>query len=272
MRVPNTDLFNFLFSFNFASLKYLYYFIKDSFYNCFLTKEAFLFNKQVGWNYNFLTLYNFLKDIFIFIWEQLTNYIPVLKAFEWLYDFLITCLNILKGIIKELEEFFKTIPEILNKEKLFITITAVISGYSIIQLLAVGGGALVGFFAGGPGGAVVGGTAAGKLADSIVESLNKAAELTKTCALYVIKVLFMVFNFIFKIMLIIGKFLITFVLKFLDIFYVFLKIWYRFIRIFLFIIKAFIIIIYLIAYLVCDETTEDPLINSIRKELYKKKK
>ncbi len=272
MRVFNIDCWNYLFSFNFASIKYLYYFIKDSFYNLFLTKQGFLFSKEVGWNFNFLNIFNFLKTIVIFIWEQLTKYIPFLEVFNWLYVFLKACLDILKGIIKELEEFFKTIPEILNKEKLFITITVIISGYSIIQLLAIGGGSLVGFFAGGPGGAVVGGTAAGKLADSIVESLNKAAELTKTCALYVIKVLFMVFNFIFKIMLIIGKSLITIVLKFLDIFYLFLKIWYRFIKIFLFIIKAFIIIIYLIMFIYCDDTTEDPLIKTIRKELYKKEK
>jgi len=271
MRVLNIDCWNYLFSFNFTSLKYLYYFIKDSFYNCFLTKEGFLYSKQVGWNFNFLNIFNFLKTIVIFIWEQLTKYIPFLEVFNWLYDFLKTCLDYLKGMIEDLKKFFKSIPSVLKSDTLLISATVAAGSFSIIQGAGIILGGIGGGIAGGPGGAVAGADLGDRISKKISDSCQSIAEVAKTSALYVIKVIFMVFNFIFKIMLIIGKSLITIVLKFLDIFYVFLKIWYRFIRIFLFIIKAFIIIITLIAFLVCDETMEDPLINSIRKELYKKK-
>jgi len=269
MRVPNTDLFKFLFSFNFASLKYFYYFIKDSFYNCFLTKEAYLFNKQVGWNYNFLILYNFLKNIIIFIWEQLTTYIPFLKVIDWLFDFLKTCLDYLKAMIEDLKKIFENIPKILKSEDLLTT--TLIAGGSIALAPVIVGfiGAGIGFFTPVPGGTIVGGTLGKQFGDFITDAVTKTAEIAKTSALYVIKVLFMVFNFVFKIMLIIGKFLITFVLKMLDIFYVFLKIWFHIIKNVLFIVKIFIIFIIFINNLYCDETTEDPLINSIRKGIRK---
>jgi hypothetical protein len=272
MRVPNIDLFNYLFSFNFASLKYLFYFIKDLFYNCFLTKEGFLYSKQVGWNFNFLNMFNFLKTIVIFIWEQLTKYIPFLEVFEWLFVFLKICLDYFKKMMDELKHIFMKVPEILVSKSLLTTAAVSTAGYSCLKILSMGAGAALAGFATDGAATNIGAEGGKKVYEFFADTSEKTATAIEKAVMYTIKVLFMVISFTFKIMLIIGKSLITIVLKFLDIFYLFLKIWYRFIRIFLFIVKAFIIIIYLIMFIYCDDTTEDPLIKTIRKELYKKEK
>ncbi|WP_284928469.1 hypothetical protein [Candidatus Phytoplasma sp. AldY-WA1] len=217
-------------------------------------------------------MFNFLKTIVIFIWEQLTKYIPFLQVFEWLFVFLKTCLDYFKEMMDSLKHIFMKVPEILSSKALLTTAAVATAGYSVIKVICVGGGALIGAGVSGGAGAGAGAETGKRIVNFFSDTAEKTSTAIEKAVMYTIKVLFMVINFVFKIMLVIGKSLITIVLKFLDIFYVFLKIWYRFIRIFLFIIKAFIIIIYLITYLVCDETTEDPLINSIRKELYKKKK
>ncbi|XXP77479.1 MAG: hypothetical protein AB3N34_00860 [Lettuce witches'-broom phytoplasma] len=53
------------------NLKDLFYLFYNFFYSVFFTKTAFFFGYEVGWNINFLNVFNFIKMIFIFIWEKL---------------------------------------------------------------------------------------------------------------------------------------------------------------------------------------------------------
>ncbi len=71
-----------------------------------------MFGFNVGWNNNFINIYNIIKTIFIFIWEQLTTLIYPLKLFNYL--FFISIIEIFQLIMKELLVLLKEIPNILN--------------------------------------------------------------------------------------------------------------------------------------------------------------
>ncbi|WEK82594.1 MAG: hypothetical protein PR2021_5290 [Candidatus Phytoplasma pruni] len=93
-----------LVSFNFKALFYLLY---NFFYSIFFTKSSFLFGFNVGWNINFLNIFNFIKMIVIFIWEKLTTLIYPLKLFSFLFDFLIEGIKIFISINKKLLELLQ---------------------------------------------------------------------------------------------------------------------------------------------------------------------
>ncbi|WEK82111.1 MAG: hypothetical protein PR2021_0370 [Candidatus Phytoplasma pruni] len=104
-----------LVSFNFKALFYLFY---DFFYNIFFTKSTFLFGFNVGWNTNFLNIFNFIKMIVIFIWEKLTTLIYPLKLFSSLFGFLMEGLNFFKDIFEKLFNFVKDNVYSLTAQKL----------------------------------------------------------------------------------------------------------------------------------------------------------
>ncbi|WP_341833769.1 hypothetical protein [Candidatus Phytoplasma asteris] len=113
-----------IFSFNF--LKYLisfdfkdfFYLLYDLFYNIFLTKSSFLFGFNVGWNINFINIYNIIKTIFIFIWEQLTILIYPLKLFSSLFDFLMQILKIFIDVFGSIIGYIKSSITSLTGQKL----------------------------------------------------------------------------------------------------------------------------------------------------------
>ncbi|WP_238374420.1 hypothetical protein [Aster yellows witches'-broom phytoplasma] len=113
-----------IFSFNF--LKYLisfdfkdfFYLLYDLFYNIFLTKSSFLFGFNVGWNINFINIYNIIKTIFIFIWEQLTTLIYPLKLFSSLFDFLMQILKIFIDVFGSIIGYIKSSITSLTGQKL----------------------------------------------------------------------------------------------------------------------------------------------------------
>ncbi|WP_341833459.1 hypothetical protein M33023_03490 [Candidatus Phytoplasma asteris] len=113
-----------IFSFNF--LKYLisfdfkdfFYLLYDLFYNIFLTKSSFLFGFNVGWNINFINIYNIIKTIFIFIWEQLKILIYPLKLFSSLFDFLMQILKIFIDVFGSIIGYIKSSITSLTGQKL----------------------------------------------------------------------------------------------------------------------------------------------------------
>ncbi|MBP5836055.1 hypothetical protein [Candidatus Phytoplasma meliae] len=113
----NFDLLKYLFTFLF-SFKYFFFLLYDLFYNIFLTKSSFLFNYEVGWNKNFIIIFNFTKMIFIFIWEQLTTLIYPLKLFSSLFNFLIDILLIFKEVFVKIKDFISMfVTEIFSYKK-----------------------------------------------------------------------------------------------------------------------------------------------------------
>ncbi|BAD04615.1 hypothetical protein PAM_530 [Onion yellows phytoplasma OY-M] len=103
-----------IFSFNF--LKYLisfdfkdfFYLLYSIFYSIFFTKSSFLFGFNVGWNINFINIYNVIKTIFIFMWEQLTTLIYPLKLFSSLFDFLMQILKIFIDVFGSIIGYIKS--------------------------------------------------------------------------------------------------------------------------------------------------------------------
>ncbi len=101
--------------FNFKSLFYLFY---NFCYSVFFTKTAFFFGYEVGWNINFLNVFNFIKMIFIFIWEKLIFLIYPLKLFSSLFSFLIDILNFFKDIFSSIIGYIKSNVSSLTGQKL----------------------------------------------------------------------------------------------------------------------------------------------------------
>nr|BAF73543.1 hypothetical protein [Onion yellows phytoplasma OY-W] len=113
-----------IFSFNF--LKYLisfdfkdfFYLLYSIFYSIFFTKSSFLFGFNVGWNINFINIYNVIKTIFIFMWEQLTTLIYPLKLFSSLFDFLMQILKIFIDVFGSIIGYIKSSITSLTVQKL----------------------------------------------------------------------------------------------------------------------------------------------------------
>lgn len=113
-----------IFSFNF--LKYLisfdfkdfFYLLYSIFYSIFFTKSSFLFGFNVGWNINFINIYNVIKTIFIFMWEQLTTLIYPLKLFSSLFDFLMQILKIFIDVFGSIIGYIKSSITSLTGQKL----------------------------------------------------------------------------------------------------------------------------------------------------------
>lgn len=106
--------FNFIkYSISFSFFKDIFYFIYIIFRNIFFTKSSFLFRLNVGWNQNFLIIYHIIKTIFIFVWEQLTSLIYVLKLFSSLFHFLIKILEVFKDIFNKFIGYVKTATNML---------------------------------------------------------------------------------------------------------------------------------------------------------------
>ncbi|WP_414757042.1 hypothetical protein [Candidatus Phytoplasma asteris] len=116
-----------IFSFNFLKyLKYLisfdfkdfFYLLYSIFYSIFFTKSSFLFGFNVGWNINFINIYNVIKTIFIFMWEQLTTLIYPLKLFSSLFDFLMQILKIFIDVFGSIIGYIKSSITSLTGQKL----------------------------------------------------------------------------------------------------------------------------------------------------------
>ncbi|BAD04438.1 hypothetical protein PAM_353 [Onion yellows phytoplasma OY-M] len=113
-----------IFSFNF--LKYLisfdfkdfFYLLYSIFYSIFFTKSSFLFGFNVGWNINFINIYNIIKTIFVFIWEQLIILIYPLKLFSSLFDFLMQILKIFIDVFGSIIGYIKSSITNLTGQKL----------------------------------------------------------------------------------------------------------------------------------------------------------
>ncbi|WP_225904301.1 hypothetical protein [Paulownia witches'-broom phytoplasma] len=113
-----------IFSFNF--LKYLisfdfkdfFYLLYSIFYSIFFTKLSFLFGFNVGWNNNFLIIFNMIKKAIVFIWEQLTTLIYPLKLFSSLFDFLMQILKIFIDVFGSIIGYIKSSITSLTGQKL----------------------------------------------------------------------------------------------------------------------------------------------------------
>lgn len=113
-----------IFSFNF--LKYLisfdfkdfFYLLYSIFYSIFFTKSSFLFGFNVGWNINFINIYSIIKTIFVFIWEQLIILIYPLKLFSSLFDFLMQILKIFIDVFGSIIGYIKSSITSLTGQKL----------------------------------------------------------------------------------------------------------------------------------------------------------
>ncbi|WP_341833471.1 hypothetical protein [Candidatus Phytoplasma asteris] len=111
----NFNFLKYLISFDFKDFFYLLY---DLFYNIFLTKSSFLFGFNVGWNINFINIYNIIKTIFIFIWEHLTTLIYPLKLFSSLFNFLMQILKIFIDVFGSIIGYIKSSITSLTGQKL----------------------------------------------------------------------------------------------------------------------------------------------------------
>ncbi|WP_458441788.1 hypothetical protein [Candidatus Phytoplasma solani] len=101
--------FNFLaYLFSFEYLKYFYNFFYYLFYSIFFTKSSFLFGFNVGWNNNFLIIFNMIKTVIVFIWEQLTILIYPLKFLSSLYRFLIDILKVFVDVFDSIIGYIKS--------------------------------------------------------------------------------------------------------------------------------------------------------------------
>ncbi|WP_257608356.1 hypothetical protein [Rice orange leaf phytoplasma] len=113
-----------IFSFNF--LKYLisfdfkdfFYLLYSIFYSIFFTKSSFLFDFNVGWNINFINIYNIIKTVIVFIWEKLIFLIYPLKLFSSLFNFLMQILKIFIDVFGSIIGYIKSSITSLTGQKL----------------------------------------------------------------------------------------------------------------------------------------------------------
>ncbi|WP_051345680.1 hypothetical protein [Candidatus Phytoplasma tritici] len=113
-----------IFSFNF--LKYLisfdfkdfFYLLYSIFYSIFFTKSSYLFGFNVGWNNNFLIIFNMIKTVIVFIWEKLIILIYPLKLFSSLFDFLMQILKIFIDVFYTIIGYIKSSVTSLTGQKL----------------------------------------------------------------------------------------------------------------------------------------------------------
>ncbi|WP_339332375.1 hypothetical protein [Paulownia witches'-broom phytoplasma] len=109
------DFFKYLIFFDFKDFFYLLYSI---FYSIFFTKSSFLFDFNVGWNNNFLIIFNMIKTVIVFIWEKLIFLIYPLKLFSSLFNFLMQILKIFIDVFDIIIGYIKSSITSLTGQKL----------------------------------------------------------------------------------------------------------------------------------------------------------
>ncbi|WEK82144.1 MAG: hypothetical protein PR2021_0700 [Candidatus Phytoplasma pruni] len=195
-----------LVSFNFKALFYLLY---NFFYSIFFTKSSFLFGFNVGWNINFLNIFNFIKMIVIFIWEKLTTLIYPLKLFSSLFGFLIEGLKVFISINDKLLELLKNFSNLLEVvTKLTLTsLAAVVSTAGLTKIFS----ALV--------------SAIPVVGTSVKAFFDELSEKTYLMLSYTVNIFSKIVSFIFNIFVLVINGLFKIVLRILDIMVIVLNIW-----------------------------------------------
>ncbi|WP_017193385.1 hypothetical protein [Vaccinium witches'-broom phytoplasma] len=214
------SFFKYLFSFSY--LKFFCSFFYSFFHHIFFTKSSLFFGFNVGWDNNFLVFFNFFKIIIVFIWNKLIFLLPFLKIFEFFFNAFLKFFDIFKNILNDLLKIFSNATKILDSDVL-MGLTGVTAMMTFTSLVSKFGGAIP----------FIGNTVE-KITKPIVNSYEKTLKI-------ILDVLLQVIIFTFKIMIVIGNLLVTFLFKVLEISLYLFKIWF-------FILKKVIMILSFVLY------------------------
>lgn len=127
--------------FSFSYLKAFGSFFYVLFHHIFLTQSSLLFGFNVGWDKNFLIVFNFIKTILVFLWNKLIFFLPFLQLLEFFFNAFLRFFDIFKIILDDLLKIFSNATKILDSDVL-MGLTGVTTMATVTSLLSKFGGAI----------------------------------------------------------------------------------------------------------------------------------